>query len=126
MTSVRETSSRLRILIVDDIPQVLNDLGILLELEPAFEIVGKADNGLEAVRLAEKLQPDLILMDLEMPGLTGYEAAAVIKSKHIDCKLAAHTIHGQPQDRQRAAACGFDFFIEKGTSIEMVLKNIQI
>lgn len=123
MIPSRTSTKRLRILIVDDVPQVLDDLGILLELDPAFEIVGKARSGQEAIRLTQSLEPDLILMDLEMPGMSGYEAARAIKSNYPACKVAAHTIHSQPEDRRRAVASGIDIFIEKGTSLEKVLKN---
>jgi pilus assembly protein CpaE len=115
------TPHRLRVMIVDDIPQVLEDLGLLLELDPRLEIVGRAGNGLEAVRMVETLRPELILMDLEMPEMDGYSAASVIKSIQPACTIAAHSIHTQTDDRERAAAAGFDLFIEKGTPLDGVL-----
>jgi DNA-binding NarL/FixJ family response regulator len=114
---------RLRVMIVDDIPQVLEDLGVLLELDSRLEIVGKACNGLEAVRMVEILRPELILMDLEMPVMDGYSAASLIKSNQPACTIAAHSIHTQPNDRERAAAAGFDLFIEKGTPLDGVLQS---
>jgi DNA-binding NarL/FixJ family response regulator len=125
MMPIKTSANRLRILIVDDIPQVLEDLGILLELDPANEVVGKVGSGQEAIRMAQRLEPDLILMDLEMPGVNGYEAASAIKTLCPSSVIAAHTIHSHPEDRRRALASGFDLFVEKGTSLELVLKNIQ-
>jgi DNA-binding NarL/FixJ family response regulator len=117
------TPRRLRVIIVDDIPQVLEDLGVLLELDPRLEIVGKADNGLEAVRLVETLHPELILMDLEMPVMDGFKAASVIKSIRPACTIVAHSIHTEPDDKERAVAAGFDLFIEKGTPLDGVLQS---
>jgi DNA-binding NarL/FixJ family response regulator len=125
MTPTKTSTNRLRILIVDDVPQVLEDLGILLELDPAYEIVGKAGSGQEAIQLAQSLKPDVVLMDLEMPGVNGYEAARDIKTFCPSSLIAAHTIHTHIEDRRRAMDCGFDLFIEKGTSLDMVLNNIQ-
>ena len=122
-SSSSPTPRRLRIMIVDDIPQVLADLEVLLDLDPRLEIVGKAGNGLEAVRLAETLQPELILMDLEMPVMNGFCAASAIKSSQPACTIAAHSIHTEPADRERAAAAGFDLFIEKGTPLDGVLQS---
>jgi DNA-binding NarL/FixJ family response regulator len=123
-TSVSSSpASKLRILIVDDIPQVLSDLGFLLDLDPRFEVVGTAENGLEAVRKAEALQPQLILMDLEMPVLDGFAAAREIKSRLPGCALVALSIHSQPVDQERASAAGFDLFIEKGTPLDGALKS---
>jgi CheY-like chemotaxis protein len=75
----KQYHQRARVIIVDDIPQVLHDLHQLLELTGRVEVVAEAGNGLEAVRLAGELSPDAILMDLEMPGMNGYEATRRIK-----------------------------------------------
>jgi DNA-binding NarL/FixJ family response regulator len=122
-TAAHTSGKKLRILIVDDIPQVLADLGLLLELDPHCEVVGKAINGLEAINKAESLQPGLILMDLEMPVMDGFTAARVIKSNIPGCKIAALSIHSQAIDRERALNAGFDLFIEKGTPLDGVLRS---
>ena len=117
------SAHRLRILIVDDIPQVLADLGLLLDLDPHYEVVGNAMNGLDAIQKAEALRPDLILMDLEMPIMDGLSAARIIKSNIPGSKIAALSIHSQSIDRERAKEAGFDLFIEKGTPLDGVLKS---
>jgi DNA-binding NarL/FixJ family response regulator len=123
MIPSKTPANRLRILIVDDVPQVLADLGLLLDLDPQFEVVGSAMNGLDAIQKAESLRPELILMDLEMPVMDGFSAARIIKFKNPDSKIAALSIHSQSIDRERALEAGFDLFIEKGTPLDGVLKS---
>lgn len=70
----------IRLLIADDLPVFRYGLTALLEAESGFEIVGEASNGEEAVKLANEVQPDVILMDITMPGLNGIEATRQILS----------------------------------------------
>jgi DNA-binding NarL/FixJ family response regulator len=67
------------VLVVDDNPKVRETLCRLFTLEAPFEVCGEAKNGREAIDKAEELQPDLIVMDLSMPGLNGLDAARAIK-----------------------------------------------
>jgi len=113
-----------KILIVDDVPQVREDLRTLLPLAGEIEVVGVAINGLDAVRKAETLRPDVVLMDLEMPILDGYEATRQLKTLNPACRVVALTIYGDPQARQKAAEAGVDAFIVKGTPVEALVKVI--
>ena len=67
-------SGRLRVLVVDDQPLIRNGLRMALEVEPDLDVVGEAADGLAAVALATELAPDVVLMDIRMPGLDGIEA----------------------------------------------------
>ncbi len=120
----------LKVLIVDDLPQVREGLAIVLGLagpmdEPGIEIAGKAENGVEAVRLARELHPDVILMDLEMPELDGLAAARRVKLMAPDIRIIALTIHGDPETRQKARQAGVDAFVEKGAPIEELIRAIR-
>jgi DNA-binding NarL/FixJ family response regulator len=115
---------RLRTLIVDDTPQVLHDLRQLLELIGLVEIVAQAGNGLEAVHLAQELQPDAVIMDLEMPGLDGYEATRQIKTIHPTTRVIILTVHADPEERQRAREAGADSFVVKGAGYETLMNAI--
>jgi pilus assembly protein CpaE len=113
-----------RVLIVDDVDQVRYDLGIALALSSGLEIIGEAANGLEAVRLTERLNPDVVLMDLEMPVMDGYEATRWIKTWFPFCKVVALTVHGYDEARERAHQSGVDAFIVKGAQIQEIVQTI--
>jgi DNA-binding NarL/FixJ family response regulator len=117
--------ARLQVLIVDDSPQVRQELRTLLTLAGEIEIVGEATDGLEAVRLAGALQPDVVLMDLEMPVMDGYEAARQIKSRWPACRVVALTVHGYEAARQKASQSGVDVFLVKGASVETLVQAIS-
>ena len=109
---------------MDDNPDVLHDLRLLLELSGDMKVVGQADNGLEAVCLAGKLLPDAIVLDLEMPGMDGYEATRQIKSQGAGPRVIILSIHASPVDRAQARASGADEFIVKGSSFESLRNAI--
>jgi DNA-binding NarL/FixJ family response regulator len=115
---------RMRTLIVDDTPQVLHDLRQLLELTGLVEIVAQGGNGLEAVHLAQELQPDAVIMDLEMPGLDGYEATRRIKTQHPTTRVIILSVHADPDERQRAREAGADSFVVKGARYETLMNAI--
>lgn len=114
----------IRVLIVDDVAQVRQDLRTILTLAGDIEIVGEAIDGQEAIRQVEILQPEVIIMDLEMPVLDGYEAARQIKHHFPACRLIALTVHACEADRQKAKKNGMDVFVVKGAPIETVVQAI--
>ena len=116
--------SATRILIVDDMEQVRNDLRTALTLTGEIEVIGEAPNGFDAIQLNETLQPDVVLMDLEMPILDGYEATRKIKSESPSCRVVALTVHGYEEARQKAYQSGVDAFIIKGEPVETILQTI--
>lgn len=116
--------AEIRLLIVDDVPQVRQDLNSLLSLFSEIEIVGEAANGLEAIHQAEALHPHVILMDLEMPVLDGYMATQQVKAHNPACKVVALTVHGYEEARQRALNAGVDAFIVKGAPVESLVEAI--
>ncbi len=115
---------RVRLLLVDDMAQVRRDLRQLLELTGLVEIVGEAGDGLEGVRLAEVLSPEVVVMDLGMPGLDGYEATRRIKGFSADVRVIILSVHAGPEEVERAQAAGADGFIVKGASYETLLRAI--
>lgn len=77
----------LRVLVADDQPLMRAGLRTLLELEPDLEVVGEAANGREAVAEVDRLRPDVVLMDVQMPGLNGVEATRTIRTQHPDVRV---------------------------------------
>jgi len=114
----------IRVLLVDDTAHVRQELRTVLTLSGEVEVVGEAGNGHEAVEMALRLHPDIVLMDLEMPIMDGCEAARQIKASCPTCRVVALTIHDEPLDRRRAAAAGVDAFVVKGSSLESLLEAI--
>lgn len=114
-----------RLLIVDDVPQVRSELCTLLSLVDDIEIVGEAANGLEAVAQVAILQPDVVLMDLEMPLMNGYEAAGKIKLQFPTCRVIVLTVNDYAEAIERAYQCGADAFIIKGSPLMNLVQEIQ-
>ena len=112
------------VLIVDDVAAVRRDLATALTLAGNIEIAGEAATGLEAVRLAETLAPAVVLMDLEMPVMDGYEAARRIKASCPACRIIALTVHGYESARRKAFRAGADEFVVKGAPLESLVDAI--
>jgi len=115
----------IRVLLVDDAEEVRRDLRTLLTLSADLEIVGEAADGLEAIRLTESLHPDVVLMDLEMPVMDGYEATRRIKSRSPSCRVIALTVHDYESARAEANESGVDAFLVKGASVESIVLTIS-
>jgi DNA-binding NarL/FixJ family response regulator len=120
-----EYMANIRVLIVDDVERVRQDLCTFLRLAGEIEIVSEARDGLEAIRLVETLCPQVVLMDLEMPILDGYEATRQIKAIKPSCRVIALTIHAGQTEQQRALQAGADDFIVKGAPLETLMKAIR-
>ena len=122
------TSSQrlLRLLIVDDVARVRRDLRLLISLSGGVEVVGEAANGLEALQQTNALQPDVVLLDLEMPVMDGYEAARQIKARWPACRVVAFSVYSYPSARQKADRAGVDEFIEKGAPLSEIFQKIGL
>lgn len=115
----------MRILIVDDMPDVRRELTMWLELSGRLEIAAEARNGVEAIQKAEELQPDVIVMDLEMPVMDGYKAALKIKTLYPHSRIIALSVHDNAAARQRARDAGMEEFVVKGARFDSILQAIM-
>jgi DNA-binding NarL/FixJ family response regulator len=122
--SIDREQRLVRVLIVDDSPQVLHDLRQLLELSGSVEIVGEASDGLQAVRLASELCPEVVILDLEMPNMDGYEATRQIKARRLARRVVILSVHAGPLEMETARTAGADCFITKGARYEILLNAI--
>ena len=112
-----------RILLVDDNRVVRSFLRRLFELQPDFEISGEAENGRDALEKAEKLKPDLIILDLVMPVMTGLEAAPLLKQRLPDTPIIMFTQEQGSEVERLAKVVGIDAVVSKGqVTSELVLK----
>ena len=115
----------IKVMIVDDLARVRLGLRTLLELTSDLRVVGEATDGFEAVRIVEKLQPDIVLMDLEMPGIDGFMTTRLIKGRHPNTGIIALSIHSSNGIRQQAERAGVDAFVEKGDGFDTLFSIIR-
>jgi DNA-binding NarL/FixJ family response regulator len=114
-----------RILIVDDNPALREGLKSNLSHFPAFDIVGEAANGVEAIDSVEKLLPDLVLMDISMPRMDGITATKEIKIKRPETKVLIFTIHKTPEYLGAAHKAGADGYLLKDSSPAEMIQSIE-
>lgn len=105
--------TRISVLVVDDVPIIRDAVKILLTQGDYARIAGEADNGEEAVRLADNASPDIILMDIDMPLMNGIEAAKIIRQKHKNTKIIMLTSSNNERVIFHSFAAGADGYILK-------------
>ena len=113
------------ILLVDDYPDALDVWRLYLEMS-GFEVLTAID-GLSAVKLATERLPDIVILDLELPGITGIEAARRIRSapETTSIPLIAATGHSQPATLDEARRAGFDVIVTKPCDPDRLLAEIR-
>ncbi|HEY4347972.1 MAG TPA: response regulator transcription factor [Gaiellaceae bacterium] len=102
-----------RVLIVDDEPLFAEALDLILSADERIEVVGKARDGRQAVALAKELEPDVILMDLSMPGMDGFAAIAAIVEADADQRIVVLSGSADPDDVERAKRAGACAYLTK-------------
>ncbi|MCI0791307.1 MAG: response regulator transcription factor [Chloroflexi bacterium] len=113
--------SKLRILIADDHRMVREGLRMALEIEQDFEVVGEAGEGSEAVRLAKELNPDVVLMDVGMPGMNGIDACQEIRNFQSKIKVLMLTASDDAESVSASLVAGAQgYFLKIGGSEELV------
>ena len=118
----------LRIVLAEDHTILREGLRALLSADPNFEIIGEAQNGREAVRCVEKLEPDLVLMDLSMPRMSGMDAIREIKRRYPEVKIIALTVHKTEEYLLTTLKAGADGYVLKDATHEelvMAIKNVM-
>lgn len=114
-----------KILLVDDHSVVRQGLRLFLDLEEEFEIVGEAENGLQALERIEELRPDVVLMDLMMPEMDGIEAIEKGKVKFPDVEFLALTSVLEDRSLVKAVKCGAIGFLLKNTEADELCRSIK-
>ncbi len=116
----------MRILLADDHAVVRRGLQMVLSIEHDFEIVGEASTGTEAVSLARQLRPDLVLLDLKMPGVGGSAATRMIKAALPNTKILILTGVNVDEEIQLALEAGADGYILKEVSPDELVHAIRV
>jgi DNA-binding NarL/FixJ family response regulator len=118
-------SKPIRILVVDDHPVVRMGLSSCLSDHAQVSVVGEASNGEEAVLKARELSPDLVLMDIDMPGMNGLVAADALRNENPKIKVLVLSMHSQPDNVMRIFQAGARGFVLKHAPADELLKAIQ-
>lgn len=112
---------RIRVLLADDHPVVRAGIRTLVAAQPDMEIVGEANDGVTAVELAERLRPDVLILDLSMPRLGGLSAIRFIAAKAPEARVLVLTMHDDPTYLRQALAQGAaGYLVKKAADIELV------
>ncbi|GGP33146.1 response regulator [Streptomyces melanogenes] len=120
------TTRAIRVLIADDQPLVRRGLALILTPDPAFDVVGEAGNGEEAVALAHRLRPDVVVMDIRMPVLDGVAATGRLAAELPECRVLALSTFDMDEyvvAALRAGACGF---LPKDISPEELVAAVRV
>ncbi|MCP5162254.1 MAG: two-component system response regulator NarL [Hahellaceae bacterium] len=120
-----EQDEKVNILVVDDHPMMRRGLVELLQLESDLDIVGEASSGQEAIEMAEKLEPDLILLDLNMKGMSGIDTLRVLRDKEIFSRVVMFTVSDNHDDVVEALKAGADGYVLKETEPEELISFIR-
>jgi len=117
--------SKIRILLADDHPLLRQGIRQLLEREEDFEVVGEAGDGNEAIRQARKLLPNVIVMDIHMPNVSGLEATKQIKAEHPSVAVLVLTVHDEDEYVVRLLTAGAAGYLLKDVYFEELVQAIR-
>jgi DNA-binding NarL/FixJ family response regulator len=115
----------IRLLLVDDHAVVRQGLKMFLALDPDFEVVGEAADGFGALRMAKELQPDVVLMDLLMPGMDGIEATGILRREMPDIEVIALTSVLEDSSVVGAIRAGAIGYLLKNTEADELIRAIK-
>ena len=110
------------VLIVDDYAAIRRAIRVGLERHSEFSVCGEAVDGLDAIEKATKLKPDLILLDLSMPRMSGMEAASILKRLMPNVLIVAFSMYAELLGRSLPATVGIDAVFDKLAGIEKVVE----
>jgi two-component system, NarL family, response regulator DesR len=113
MDHTKNPQGPIKALIVDDSREMRRSLRSLLEAQTGLEVVGTADDGAQAVELARRQAPDLVVVDLQMPGLSGLDVLSGLREASNKTRVILVSIHDSPAVRRECEQAGVDAFIPK-------------
>ena len=118
-------TDKIKILIIDDHPLMRRGIKQLIELEKNFEVVGDAGSGNEGIALALKTQPDLIILDLNMKGLSGLDTLKSLRNEDVDARIVILTVSDAKNDIFALIDAGADGYLLKDTEPDTLLGQIK-
>jgi DNA-binding NarL/FixJ family response regulator len=124
MTRTRKKRQHIRVVLADDHSGVRSGIRHLLEREPEISIVGETTDGIEALELAENLAPDILLLDVEMPGMTGIEVAKQLKAQDSSVRILALSSYDQREYIQAMLKNGASGYLVKDEAPDLLVKAV--
>jgi len=125
MTDSSAPGATIGVLICDDVVELRRLIRVVVELDPSLDVVGEAQNGEQAILQAARLQPDVVLLDLSMPVLSGLEALPAIRAAAPKARIIAFTGLSSPALEHVVLGAGAHSFLAKGASPDAITDAIK-
>jgi DNA-binding NarL/FixJ family response regulator len=122
---VKDLGRRVRVLIVDDHPEIRKIVRSTLQLHPDFEVCGEAENGAEAIEQAKKLKPDVVVLDVTMPVMNGFEAAREIRARVPESAIVILSQYADERFVEEARKVGVRAYVAKSKAGEALVKAAE-
>ncbi|MFG2171763.1 response regulator [Streptomyces niveus] len=126
MTADETTDGPVRVVLADDQPLIRSGLRVLIADHPDLDVVGEAGTGAQAVRLVRELRPDVVVMDIRMPGMDGIEATGLITAGPESARVVVLTTFDDDEYVYAALRAGASGFLIKDMSLEGILSAIRV
>jgi two-component system response regulator NreC len=118
-------SDEIRVLICDDHAVLRSGLRLLLDREEGLSCVGEAATAEDAIRAVERLRPNLVIMDLQMPGMGGVAGVTTLRERHSELPVMVLSMHGEAQDVRRAFEAGASGYLVKTAADEDLVRAVR-
>ncbi len=117
--------SKIRVLLIDDHPVVRAGIRMLLEQDPGIEVVGEVDNGNKAVQLVESLKPDVLLLDMEMPGKNGVQVAQELKNAKTKVQILGLSAYDDEEYISGLLSSGAAGYLTKDEALDKIVEAVH-
>jgi DNA-binding NarL/FixJ family response regulator len=124
MRTALEQKSKLRVLIADDSAEIGETLRHACKLSPRIEVIGQARDGAAALRALREFKPDVVILDIHMPIISGIEVLETVKMEGLECIVLVFSGVGEAVYREKCLAMGADYFFDKATEFEKFLSTL--
>ena len=124
-TETNPDNSPASILLIDDHPLLRKGVKQLIDLEDSIKVIGEASNAIEGVKRAQELDPDLILLDLNMPEINGIETLKMLREAEVASRIVVFTVSDNEEDVVAALKAGADGYLLKDMEPEELMQNLE-